>query len=57
MSMFSTAIPEIDTGSKRTAHTEYDGHIDIFDDRKTMLEWATGKRKYSSGKYQRKKNY
>lgn len=55
MAMFSKAIPEIDTGTKRTAHTDYDGHINIFDDRKTMLEWATGKRRYHSGKYQSKK--
>lgn len=57
MAMFSTAAPEIDTGTKRDVSTSYGGHINIFDDRKTMLEWATGKRKYHHGIYKRKKNY
>lgn len=50
-------LEDIGARSKTKYATVDDGHIDFWDDRKTMLEWATGKRRYSSGKYQRKKNY
>lgn len=51
--VFNGVPPTIEEAPKRKR--EYyggipDGHIDIFDDRKTMLEWATGKRGKSAAK-------